>query len=253
MNQALELSERVAIVTGASKGIGRGIALGLARAGCHVAVGYSSDVDGAADVAGCIQDLGRRSIALHCDISDVSSIKALFAQAEQALGHPDIVVANAGIELIDVPFTAYTESQYDRVFDINTKGTFFTLQEAAARVRDGGRIIVICSNTTVLSLPGFAVYGASKLAPKFFVEVLAKEIGQRHVTVNSLSPGVTRSAGVFTSIPDSNPYLQQMIAATPLGRLGRPEDIANAVVLLASDKAAFITGHHLAVDGGAAL
>lgn len=120
-------------------------------------------------------------------------------------------------------------------------------------MRDGGRIIVIDSNTAVLSLPGFAVYGASKLAPRYFVEVLAKEVGSRGVTVNSVVPGVTRSAGVFTSTPDGDAYLEQMTAATPLRRLGTPEDVANAVVLLVGGKAGFVTGHHLASDGGAAL
>jgi 3-oxoacyl-[acyl-carrier protein] reductase len=147
----------------------------------------------------------------------------------------------------------YTEAQYDAVFDVNTKGTFFTLQQAARRVSDGGRIVLICSNTTVLSLPGFAVYGASKLAPKYFVEVLAKELGARGITVNSVSPGVTKAAGVFTATPDDDAYLRTMTAATPLRRLGTPDDVADAVTLIASEAAGFVTGHHLACDGGAAL
>jgi len=249
----MELTGKIALVTGASRGIGRGIALGLAAQGCDVCVSYTSDANGASEVVAEIQKLGRRGVALPCDVAQSSTVATLFNAAEKELGPLDIVVANAGIELIDVPFVDYTEQQYDRVFDVNTKGTFVTLQQAANRVREGGRIIVICSNTTVLSLPGFAVYGASKLAPKYFVEVLAKELGPRHITVNSVSPGVTRSAGVFTGTPDSDAYLQQMTTATPLRRLGTPQDVANAVILLASDKASFITGHHLASDGGAAL
>lgn len=253
MSTQIVLSNRTALVTGASKGIGRAIALALAHAGCDVVIGYGQDRGGASDVCDEIGRTGRRGLAVQVDVAQPNSVMHLFEQAERLLGGLDIVVANAGIELIDVPFADYTEAQYDRVFDTNTKGTFFTLQQAARRVRAGGRIIVVCSNTTVLSLPGFAVYGASKLAPKFFVEVLAKEIGARGVTVNSVSPGVTRGAGVFTSTQDDDPYLMQMRAATPLGRLGEPRDAANAVLLLASEQAAFITGHHLAVDGGAAL
>jgi 3-oxoacyl-[acyl-carrier protein] reductase len=245
--------KRNALVTGASKGIGRGIALGLASRGYDVVVSYASDPKGAATIVEQITQLGRKALALPCEIAQPSSVAALFGRAEEELGGLDVVVANAGIELIDIPLIEYTEEQYDRVFDVNTKGTFFTLQEAARRVRNDGRIIVVCSNTTVLALSGFSVYGASKLAPKYFVEVLAKELGPRGITVNSVSPGVTKSAGVFTTTPETDTYLQQMTGATPLRRLGTPEDVANAVALLVSDDARFITGHHLASDGGAGL
>jgi 3-oxoacyl-[acyl-carrier protein] reductase len=253
MSASIDLNGRTALVTGASKGIGRAIAVALGEAGCDVVVGYGRDEDGARKVCEQIAAAGRIGIELSVNVSNPTSIKQLFERAVEAVGPLDIVVANAGIELIDVPFTDYTETQYDQIFDTNTKGTFFTLQHAARSMRDHGRIIVICSNTTVLSLPGFAVYGASKLAPKFFVEVLAKEIGARGITVNSISPGVTRAAGVFTDVRDDDAYLQQMRAATPLQRIGEPRDVANAVLLLASEHGAFITGHHLAVDGGAAL
>jgi 3-oxoacyl-[acyl-carrier protein] reductase len=249
----MELMGRPALVTGGSKGIGRGIALALAAQGSDVTVSYASDPEGANATVERIRALGRRAFALQCEIARPSSVATLFEQAEALMGALDIVVANAGIELIDIPFVDYTEAQFDRVFDVNAKGTFFTLQHAARRVREGGRIILVCSNTTVLALPGFAIYGASKLAPKYFVEVLAKELGPRGITVNSVSPGVTKSAGVFTSTPANDAYLQQMTAATPLRRLGTPEDVANAVLLLASAQAGFITGHHLASDGGAAL
>jgi 3-oxoacyl-[acyl-carrier protein] reductase len=249
----MELMGRKALVTGGSKGIGRGIALALAAQGCDVAVSYASDPGGANATVEQIRALGRRAFAIQCDIAQPSSVAALFAQAEELMGALDIVVANAGIELIDIPFVDYTEAQLDRVFDVNVKGTFFSLQHAARRVREDGRIVLICSNTTQLALPGFAIYGASKLAPKYFVEVLAKELGPRGITVNSVSPGVTKSAGVFTATPENDAYLRQMTKATPLQRLGTPEDVANAVLLLTSERAAFITGHHLASDGGAAL
>lgn len=244
---------KVALVTGASKGIGRGIAFGLASAGYDLALSFASDASGANAVLEEVRRLGRKCVVLACEISDRASVARLFEHAESELGGLDLVVASAGIELIDVPFVDYTEAQYDRVFAVNTKGTFFTLQQAAKRVRDGGRIIVISSNTTGLALPGFAVYGASKLAPRYFVEVLAKELGPRNITVNSVVPGVTRAAGVFTNTPDADPYLQEMKISTPLRRLGTVADVANAVLLLASERASFVTGHHLVADGGAGL
>ncbi|HEY5951883.1 MAG TPA: SDR family oxidoreductase [Kofleriaceae bacterium] len=255
------LAGRTAIITGASKGIGRTIALRLAREGCDVAIGYASDQRGAEAVVAAVRDLGRRAFAYSCEVAQPWSIGELFDRAATELGGLDIVVANAGVELIDVPFVDYSEEQYDRVFDVNTKGTFFTLQHAARRIRDRGRIIVICSNTTRLALPGFAVYGASKLAPTYFVEVLAKELGPRGVTVNSVSPGVTEGAGVFSASNRSQPgagervenYLRDMAAATPLRRNGTPDDVAAAVALLVSADAGYITGHHLDADGGAAL
>jgi 3-oxoacyl-[acyl-carrier protein] reductase len=250
------LAERTAVVTGASKGIGRAVALRLAREGCDVALGYGSDQRGADAVVAAVRDLGRRAFACHCDLAQPPSVAALFDRAAADLGGIDIVVANAGVELIDVPFVEYTEEQYDRVFDVNAKGTFFTLQHAARRIRDHGRIVVISSNTTQLALPGFAVYGASKLAPRYFVEVLAKELGPRGITVNSVSPGVTEGAGVFSEQarrPEVDTYLRQMAASTPLRRNGTPDDVAGAVVLLLGSDAAYITGHHLDADGGAAL
>jgi 3-oxoacyl-[acyl-carrier protein] reductase len=244
---------KIALVTGASKGIGRSIALGLAAAGHDVALSYASDAASADAVAHEVRRLGRRCAVFACEIADTKSVARLFERAEAELEGLDVVVASAGIELIDIPFVDYTEAQYDRVFAVNTKGTFFTLQQAAKRVRDGGRIVVISSNTTALALPGFAVYGASKLAPRYFVEVLAKELGPRNVTVNSVVPGVTRAAGVFSNTPDTDPYLQEMKRATPLRRLGTPEDVANAVLLLCSERASFVTGHHFVADGGAGL
>jgi 3-oxoacyl-[acyl-carrier protein] reductase len=169
-------------------------------------------------------------------------VRALFAGAAAAMGGIDIVVANAGVDLVDVPFADYTEAQFDRVFAVNAKGTFLTLQEAARVLPDGGRIIVVSSITTRLSLPGFAVYGASKLAGNYFVQVLAKELGARRVTVNSVIPGATRAAGVFIDRPDDDPTVAELTGRTPLGRLGTPDDTAGVVAFLAGDQAGFITG-----------
>jgi 3-oxoacyl-[acyl-carrier protein] reductase len=247
------LAGRTAFVTGASRGIGAAIAKELASRGAAVVVGYGRGSQAAQDVVSSITAAGGRALALAVDIAEPSNIAAFFEQAAAQFGKPDIVIANAGVELIDIPFVDYSQAQYDEVFNVNTRGTFFTLQAAARHVQDGGRVILVCSNTTLLSLPGFAVYGASKLAPKYFVEVLAKEIGMRSVTVNSVSPGVTTGAGVFTQTPDGDAYLAHMRESTPLKRLGTPEDVARVVAFLAGPDAAFITGHHISADGGAAL
>ena len=127
------------------------------------------------------------------------------------------------------------------------------MQQAARTLPDGGRIILISSNTTRLSLPGFAVYGASKLAPHYLMQVLAKELGPRGITVNSVIPGATRAAGVFTGSGDDDPSVRELTARTPLGRLGTPADTAAMVAFLAGDQAGFITGQHVTVDGGAAI
>ncbi|MBD2768199.1 glucose 1-dehydrogenase [Hymenobacter sp. BT664] len=246
----MRLFSKVALVTGSSKGIGKAIALKLAAEGADVIINYSSSLAEAQAVVADITTLGRKAVAIQADIAKPASIENLFQQALEAFEKIDIVVANAGYELIEIPFMEYTEEQFDKAFDINTKGTFFTMQQATKYISEGGRIIVISSNTTLLSLPGFSVYGGSKMTPKYFVEVLAKEIGKRGVTVNSVIPGVTVSAGVFTNTSTTDHYLGYIQSQTPLNRLGQPGDIAQAVAFLASREASFITGQHLVVDGG---
>jgi 3-oxoacyl-[acyl-carrier protein] reductase len=249
----MSLQGKTALITGGSRGIGAAIAARLAEDGAGLVIGYSGNAQAAETVAAEVRSMGRRTVAIQADIRDPAAVPRLFAEAVAAFGRVDIVVANAGVELIDTPFTDYSEAQHDLVFDINVKGTFFTLQEPARTLPDGGRIIFISSNTTRLLLPGFAVYGASKLAPHYFVQVLAKELGPRRITVNSVIPGATRAAGVFTDSGDDDPDVRELTARTPLGRLGTPDDTAHTVALLASDAAAFITGQHVTVDGCAAI
>jgi 3-oxoacyl-[acyl-carrier protein] reductase len=250
----VNLQGKVALVTGASRGIGAAIATRLAADGADVVLGYLGDACAAGTVAATIRATGRRALAVRADIAHSDQVRTLFADALAAMGGIDIVVANAGVELVDIPFADYTESQYDWVFAVNAKGTFLTPRQAAAVVvPDGGRIIVVSSNTTRLWLPGFAVYGASKLAGNYFVQVLAKELGARRVTVNTVIPGATRAAGVFTDSSDDDRTLVELTRRTPLGRLGTPADTAAVVAFLAGDQAGFITGQHLTVDGGAAI
>jgi 3-oxoacyl-[acyl-carrier protein] reductase len=244
---------KTALITGGSRGIGAAIAVRFAGDGADIVVGYTRDADAAQTVVAAVQAIGRRAAARQADISNPASVRGLFAHAHEAFGTIDIVVAYAGVELIDVAFTDYTETQYDQVFDVNVEGTFLTLQEAARIVPDGGRIVVVSSNTARLSLSGFAVYGAIKLATHYFVQVLANALGPRRVTVNAVIPGATRAAGVFPASGADGPPIQELIARAPLGRLGTPEDTAGVVAFLAGDDAGFISGQRLTVDGGAAI
>ena len=149
-------------------------------------------------------------------MTKVTDIERLFSEAKQAFGKLDIVVANAGMELVDVPVTDYTEAQFDQLFTLNTKGNYFTMQQAAKHVGDHGRIIYISSSTTSFPVPGMAVYGGSKTGPRYLVEVLSKEIAHRGVTVNSIIPYATEGAGIFTHGHSSQ---QMLIDANPMKRL----------------------------------
>jgi 3-oxoacyl-[acyl-carrier protein] reductase len=189
-------------------------------------------------------------IAVQADVSQADQVRDMFANTIGRFGRIDIIVASAGIEVIEIPFVDYTQDQCERVFDINTKGAFFRMQQAQSM---RASIIVISSNTTRLSLPGFAVYDASNLAPTYFVEVLAKELGPRGVTVNSVAPGATTSAGVFTGVAVSDSTARSLTEMTPLRRLATPDDVARVVAFVAAADAGFITGHHFVVDGGTAI
>jgi 3-oxoacyl-[acyl-carrier protein] reductase len=159
------LSGKVALVTGASRGLGRAIAERLGQLGASVAVNYSSSEEAAQECVAVIEKTGARAVAIQADMADVDEIHALFASAKQALGDIDIAVANAGLEIVDVATVDFTEDQFDRAFAINTKGTFFTLQQAARTVADNGRIICVGSSSTEFATPGHALYGGSKVAP----------------------------------------------------------------------------------------
>ena len=183
-------------------------------------------------------------------MSEVAEIERLFAATLDRFGKIDIVVANAGMEIINQPIADFTEAEFDRLFAINTKGAFFTLQNAGKHVSDNGRIIYIGSSTTAYPLPGVGLYGGSKMAPRFLVEVLAKEIGHRGVTVNSIIPTAIDGAGVFTDGMDDT--TREMIQALrPMQRMGSVEDVANAAEYFASELSAFVSGQHLLLSGGA--
>jgi 3-oxoacyl-[acyl-carrier protein] reductase len=192
------LSGKTALVTGSSRGIGKAIAERFGKLGADVVVNYAASKKPALATVEAIEKNGVRAIAIQADLAKVDEIHQLFARSMEHFGRLDIVVSNAGIELVDQATLDFTEQDFDRLFGVNTKGAIFTLQSAAKHVADNGRIIYVGSSNTKLPRPGFGLYGGSKLAPQFLVEVLAKEIGGRGITVNSILPSATEGAGVST-------------------------------------------------------
>ncbi|HTE27762.1 SDR family oxidoreductase [Flavitalea sp.] len=245
------LKNKVALVTGSARGLGKAIAERFADLGADIIINYSKDKASADEVIKNITSKGVNVLAVQADISKVAEIDRLFAEAIKAFGKIDIVVANAGIEMVEVPVTEFTEEQFDRLFSINTKGSYFTMQQAAKNIEDNGRIIYIASSTTSFPVPGMAVYGGSKTTPRYLVNILSQEIGHKGVTVNSIIPFAVDHSGIFAK-PDSFPALRKrLLDSCPMGRLAEVEDVANAAEFLASDHASFISGQHLLVNGGA--
>ncbi|TCC92374.1 SDR family oxidoreductase [Pedobacter frigiditerrae] len=245
------LTNKVALITGSARGLGKAIAERYAALGADIIINYSRDKASADEVVSNIKAMGVRVISVKADVSKVADVQRLFAEAISTFGKIDIVVANAGIELVETPVTDFTEEQFDRVFSINTKGTYFTMQQAAKHVTDNGRIIYVASSTTSYPVPGMAVYGGSKTTPKYLVEILSKEIGYKGVTVNTIIPFAVDHSGIFAEA-DSYPELRkQLLDSCPMGRLAEVEDVANAAEFFASDLSSFISGQHLLVNGGA--
>ena len=242
-------STKTAIITGGTKGVGRGIADRFAALGMNLVIAYDRDDAAAHSAAKELRRGGANVLLVKADITERAQVEALFSQALAKFGQVDVVMANAGVEVIDRTFADLEEARMDRVVDLNVKGTFFTLQQAARHVADGGRIVVTASTIALYPPERAGVYAATKAATRTMVEVLAKELGTRRVTVNSLAPGMVKAAGVFTAIP---PELeQQALSATPLGRMVVPADVGGVAVFLISDDAAMITGQHLGITGGA--
>ena len=245
------LDNKVALITGSARGLGKAIAERYAALGASIVINYSRDKSSADEVVGNIRAMGAKVIAIQADVSKVADVERLFKETIDAFGKIDIVVANAGIELVETPVSAFTEEQFDRVFSINTKGSYFTLQQAARHVSDNGRILYIASSTTSFPVPGMAVYGGSKTTPRYMVDVLSKEIGHRGVTVNSIIPFAVDHSGIFAD-PAAYPALRkQLLDSCPMGRLAEVEDVANIAEFFASDLSSFVSGQHLLVNGGA--
>ncbi|PPJ25440.1 3-ketoacyl-ACP reductase [Nocardia nova] len=237
----------VAIVTGASAGIGRAIAGRLGSEGMAVVVNYLGNRTAAEELVATVEAGGGRAVAARADVSDPVQLRGLFDLAEDEFGGVDILVNNAGTARF-APLAQATDEDFDLTFSLNVKATFIALREAANRLRDHGRIVVISSGVTVTHRSGSAVYAASKAAAEELVRVLAKELGPRGITVNSVLPGATRTEALAGARDTA--ALDEVAAATPLGRIGEPGDIADIVAFLVSDDARWITGQSVRAGGG---
>ena len=246
------LEGKVAIVTGGSRGIGRAIAEDLAKNGAKVVVNYNSNVDAANETVSAIEALGSEAIAVQADVSNFEQAQALAKAATEKFGQIDILVNNAGTTK-DTLLMTMKEAQWDDVMNINLKSAF-NMSKAVARPmvrrKQGGRIINISSVSGIIGLPGQSNYSASKAGMIGFSKALAKELGVRHITVNCIAPGFIPTD--LTSVLEES-RVEWIMENTPLSRMGKPEEIAYAVTFLASDRAAFITGETLRVDGGIAM
>ncbi len=244
-----KLAGKVAVVTGASKGIGAGIARALAADGASVVVNYASSRDGADAVVRDIVAAGGRAVAIGGDVSVAADAQGLIDAAVSRFGGLDILVNNSGIWTA-APVEHVDEDDYRRVFDVNVLGVILTSRTAIPHLREGGSIINISSSITALRSPGTSVYTASKAAVNALSDVLSRELAPRSIRVNVVSPGFvvtegTRAAGIAGSEMEAG-----IVAQTPLGRAGAPDDIARVVAFLASDDARFVTGENIFASGG---
>ena len=238
---------RVAIVTGASRGIGAAIARRLAADGFTVVINYAGSARDAEAVAAEIEAAGGRALPHQADVGDAAAVARMFAAAEAAFGGVDVLVNNAGVMKLATLAEA-DDALYDSVMHINVKGTFNTLREASRRLRDGGRIVNLSSSVVALLMPTYGIYAASKAAVEAMTHVLMKEVRGRNITVNSVAPGPTATE-LF--LEGKSPELVERLAKmAPLERLGQPADIANAVAFLAGDDGAWVNGQTLRVNGG---
>jgi 3-oxoacyl-[acyl-carrier protein] reductase len=243
------LAGKVAIVTGASRGIGRAIALRLSQEGASVVVNYARGADRAKDVVSAIEAAGGKALAVQADVSKTAEIRDLFDRTQETYSQIDILVNNAGVTF-NKPVAEVTEAEFDNLFAINVKGTFFACQEAAKRMAEGGRIVNFSSSTTAIMMPTYGVYVATKGAVEQLTRSLAKELGDRQITVNVISPGPTDTE-LFT-VGKTAEQIQRFTQMTALGRLGKVEDIADVTAFLCSEQARWITGQNIRVNGGIA-
>ncbi|PWT87655.1 MAG: oxidoreductase [Proteobacteria bacterium] len=250
MSQRLEA--KVAVVTGASKGIGAAIAKALADEGSAVVVNYASSKQGADRVVAEITGKGGRAIAVGADVAKQADVQRLFAEAKKAFGRVDILVNNAGIYEF-APLEEITAAHFHKLFDLNVLGLLLATQEAVKHFgKAGGSIINISSAVSIAAPPNTSVYSATKAAVDAVTRSLAKELGPRKIRVNSINPGMVETEGTTSqgiTAGDSD-FRRQVETQTPLGRIGHPQDIAPAAVFLASSDSAWITGETFYISGG---
>lgn len=245
-----KLTGKVAIVTGASKGIGAAIAKSLGAAGAAVVVNYASSQEGADRVVAAIVSQGGKAIAIQGDVSKASDVQRLFAETKQAFGGLDVLVNNAGVYQFE-PIEAVAEEEFHRQFNINVLGPILTIKEAVKYFGpEGGSVINIGSMASTVPQPNTVVYAGTKSAVDAITHVLAKELGPRKIRVNSINPGAVETEGTHRAGLIGSDFEKQIVAQTPLGRLGQPEDIASIAVFLASADSGWMTGEILLASGG---
>jgi len=245
-----ELTGKVAIVTGASKGIGAGIAKGLAAAGAAVVVNYASSKEGADRVIADITGKGGKAIAVKADVSKATDVRRLFDETKKAFGSLDVLVNNAGIYKF-APLEEVTEDEFHRQFNTNVLGLLLATKEAMKHFgADGGSVINISSMASMSPTPTAVVYSATKGAVDTITRVLAKELGPKKIRVNAINPGGVETEGTHSMGVIGSDFEKYMIARTPLGRLGQPDDITPVAVFLASAASGWMTGETIAVAGG---
>ncbi|RYB07103.1 glucose 1-dehydrogenase [Lichenibacterium ramalinae] len=244
-----KLAGKVAVVTGASKGIGAAIAKALAAEGAAVAVNYASSRAGAEAVVAAIEAAGGRAVAVGGDVSKPAEAKGIVDAAVAAFGRLDILVNNSGVYAFS-PIEAVSVEQFHAMFDVNVLGLLLVTQAAVAHIGEGGAIINIGSGVTSLTPPMSAVYSGTKGAVDAITGVLARELGPRKIRVNAINPGIVQTEGTQSAGFADSDFERALVAQTPLGRPGQPDDIAKAAVFLATDDAGWVTGERIIVGGG---
>lgn len=244
------LQGKVAVVTGASKGIGAGIAKALGAEGASVVVNYAGDRKGAEKVAADIVEHGGKAITVQGDVSKSADVKRVFDEGHKAFGKLDVLVNNAGVFKF-APLEETTEAEYQRQFGINVLGPLLTTREALPHFGpSGGSVINISSVVSNMGIPGSAIYAGTKGALDTITLVMASELGPRKIRVNAINPGMVESEGTHTAGFIGGDFQKEIEAKAPLGRIGQPEDIAKVAVFLASDESAWLTGERISASGG---
>jgi 3-oxoacyl-[acyl-carrier protein] reductase len=245
-----KLAGKVAVVTGASKGIGAGIAKGLAAEGAAVVVNYASSREGADKVVAEITARGGKAIAVQGDVSKAGDVQRIFAETKKAFGTLDVLVNNAGVYSF-APLEAVTEDEFHRQFNTNVLGLILSTQEAQKHFGpEGGSVINIGSAATDITPPASVVYTATKGAVTSITQVLAKELGPRKIRVNSINPGMVETEGAHSAGVIGGDFETMAVSQTPLGRIGQPDDVTPVAVFLASAESGWLTGETLVVSGG---
>lgn len=240
---------KTVIVTGASRGLGKQIALEFAKKGAAVVINYSSAKEEAGKVVNEIKLAGGRAISVQTDVSTAADVERLFDEASRQFGKIDIVINNAGV-MITKLLQDVSEADFDRQFAINTKSVFLVLKQAVEKLENGGRIVTISSSTSRLMMPGYSVYSATKAAVEQLSKVVAKEVGHRDITVNCVLPGPINTA-LFRN-GKSTELIDKIAGLSAFNRIGEPEDIVPVILFLASKEAQWITGQTIGANGGMA-